>query len=380
MKTAIIGAGAAGLCAAVKAAQLGQSVTLFERMDRVGKKLLATGNGRCNLMNTGPLCYPDGQVFAEKAFEVVSPKALWAFFESLGLNMREEAEGRVYPATGQAATVLNVLLEAMHRLEIAPLCGVKVERILPHEGGYIINGEWFHRVIIATGGRAQEKLGSDGSGLALLKALGHSVTPFSPSLTAMETDSALIKGLSGIRVKADIRLNNVQRSGEILFTDYGISGVCVMQLSAYYEKSATVSIDFRKAMNIQGETYSFLLARRAQLGATNVNRFLTGLFATPLCGLLLKRAETTDLRDEALLRLARLIENFELPVLKLKGFEQAQLSKGGAALHQFNPATMESNLFKGLYAVGELLDVAGDCGGFNLMFAFSSGIIAAQSA
>jgi len=385
MRTAIIGAGAAGLAAAIEAARFGQTVTLYERMDRVGKKLLATGNGRCNLMNTGPLLYPVGQSFAEKAFEAFSPKDLRLFFESLGLGLREEAEGRVYPATGQAATVLNVLLNGLKRAGIEPLCGVKVSRVIPSNGGYLVDGVFFDKVILASGGCAQPKLGSDGSGLDILKTLGHTVTAFSPCLTAMETDAAAIRGLSGLRIKADIRLEKSGRvlnaqSGEVLFADYGISGVCVMQLSAHYEKDAVAVLDLRRAMNIDEDAFSFFKKRQALLTSLAAKDFLTGLFATPLCSLLLKRAEVSDLSDDALLRLADLVTAFSLPVLKLKGFEQAQLAKGGASLDEFSPSTMASKRLKGLYAVGELLDVAGDCGGFNLMFAFASGIIAARHA
>ncbi len=385
MKTAVIGGGAAGLCAAVQAKRFGQDVVIYERLDRIGKKLLATGNGRCNLMNTGPLLYPRGGTFVQSTFKTFSPYDLSAFFEGLGLNLREEAQGRVYPATGQAASVLNVLMQTLTRLNIPTRCETKIERILPVKGGYEIEGEFYHKVIIATGGRAQEKLGSDGSGLKLLKDLGHCVYEFSPSLTAMETDTAVIKGLSGIRVKADIALEkhgnllNAQ-SGELLFTDYGLSGVCVMQLSAFYEKDAKIIIDLSKAMNLQEDAHLFFKARRDRLNPIAPKDFLTGLFATPLCHTLTKLANLTDLSDEALLRLSRLITRFELPILRLKGFEQAQVSRGGAALGFFDPTTMESSLHKGLYAVGEVLDVDGDCGGFNLMFAFISGIIAGQQA
>lgn len=384
MRTAIIGGGAAGLCAAVAAAEKGGRVTVFERMDRVGKKLLATGNGRCNVMNMGPFCYPAGADFAARALSVFSAFDLQQFFEKHGLMLREEAQGRVYPATGQAATVLNVLLRAMDKNGVRVVLNAPVDRIEKIGEMYRVLGEAFEKVIVAGGGRAQEKLGSNGSAVKLLQALGHPVTKLAPALCPIEADMTHLKGLSGLRVRADVSIEKDGRtlhreSGELLFTDYGLSGVCVMQLSRFFEPGCRMHIDLRKAMGFEGDTLKFFQKRRETLAHADAADFLTGLFATPLCVKIQKRAQLFDLSDAALVRLAQAVCDYTVDLRAIRGFDQAQVTRGGAEVKYFIPETMASTLHKGLYAAGEVLDVDGLCGGFNLMFAFCSGIIAARA-
>lgn len=381
MKTAVIGGGAAGLCAAIAASEKGDSVALFERMDRVGKKILATGNGRCNLLNVGEPRYGEANGFVKRALSVFSCAELISFFERLGLTLREEGEGRVYPATGQAATVLNVLLKAIERQKVSVRLSTPVSALQKKDTGFWVNGEPFDKVIAAGGGMAQNKLGSNGSCYPLLAALGHPIVPPVPSLTPLETGREHLRGLSGLRIKADVSLKKEGRvlameTGELLFTDYGVSGVCVMQLSRAFEEGATLHIDLRRTMNIDCDCFDFFKKRRKTLSGIAAGDFLTGLFATPLARVIASRATLSDLSDAALLRLAHVVTDFALPDIRLRGFDFAQVTRGGIALSSIRPETMASTLVNHLHAAGEVLDVDGDCGGFNLMFAFISGLIA----
>lgn len=381
MKIAIIGGGASGIVAAITAAAKGNHVVLFERLERVGKKILATGNGRCNLMCLCPNRYPTGDSFVKKAYSVYSPQALWHFFESLGLALREESMGRVYPASGQAATVLNVLLAALNHPRIALRLSTPVQAITAQNGTYQIQGESFERVIISGGGKAQSKLGSDGSCYTLLRSLGHDIVPPTPALTAFSTDTTAIRGLKGVRIKATVTLKKGHtlirsETGELLFTDYGVSGICIMQLSSYFQKEMRLHIDLRPAINLEEEAFHYLCSRRDALPFLNAETFLTGLFVTPLGTMLKQHVGLTSLDDDTLGRLANAITDFSLPIESLRGFEHAQVTNGGATLDAFDPFTMSSRLRPGLYATGEVLNVTGDCGGYNLMFAFISGIIA----
>ena len=386
MKTAVIGGGAAGLCAAVAAREKGDEVVLFERMDRVGKKLLATGNGRCNIMNTGPLRYTGGAAFAQKVLSVCSREALCVFFEKHGLALREEAQGRVYPATGQAATVLNVLLNAAVKTGVCIRTGMQVTAVGTHANGtYAVFGEPFDKLIISGGGKAQPRLGSDGSAHALLLSLGHPITALSPALVPLRADMSGLRGLSGLRVTADVFLEAQGReygreTGEVLFANDGLSGVCIMQLSRLYRTGACIRLDLRRAMNFTGEDLlAYLADRRASLPNADASGFLTGLFAEPVARVVRERAGLRQLTDDALKRLAHTLVHFTVPLTGTRGFNSAQVTAGGADLSFFNPENLESTLHKRLHAAGEVLDVDGDCGGYNLMFAFCSGIAAARA-
>jgi len=387
MKTLIIGGGAAGLCAAVAAARRGDKVLVLERMDRVGKKILATGNGRCNLLNAGALRYPGGGEFAA---QVVDYQELTAFFASLGLTLRQEEGGRVYPASGQASTVLDVLRLGCELAGAETLTGCQVNRLVKTASGFeahtsqgIISGD---RVIVCGGGKAAPKLGSDGSAYKLLKDLGHEITPLRPALSQLEADSPFLKGLSGIRVKAKVWVTLkdkvlARQEGEALFTDYGVSGVCAMQLSRFaQQKGSVLHMDLRPALGLAKDPLPLFRERRQALAALPMSRFFTGLCVPRLGESLLRQAQINgkmlcgQLPDWQLQKLAALMGDIALPLNGVKGFDSAQVTWGGADPWMFDPNTMESLICPGLYAAGEILDVDGDCGGFNLMFAFASGI------
>ena len=390
----VIGGGAAGMAAAVAAGLCGDRVTVLERMDRVGKKLLATGNGRCNLMNTGPLRYPGGAGLAQAVLGRCGAEEQAAFWRFLGLSLREEDGGRVYPASGQASTVLDTLRLAMASADVEIVTGTVVTDIRQEGHGFAVSTSerlWrAQRVIAAGGGCAQPKLGSDGSAWGLLTAMGHRLMEPRPCLTQIVTDPAPIRGLSGIRVRCRVSVTDGDRalheeSGELLFADYGVSGVCVMQCARYAAPGTVLSIDLTGGMGLDsGEDAARELARRrAMYAPLPLDQLLTGLcvprLASCLCqaaGIRWKDRLIGSLTDREIARLARTMKAFRLSVRGVKGFESAQVTAGGIDVGGVSPETLESLRQPGLHICGEMLDVDGDCGGFNLMFAFGSGLLA----
>lgn len=391
----VIGGGAAGLAAAVAAAECGDHVTVLERMDRVGKKILATGNGRCNLMNTGERRFPGGEAFANAVLDRCGVDAQTRFWQHLGLRMRQEDDGRVYPVSGMATTVLDALRFALEALGVEVVTGVQVTGVFKARHGWtVMAGEqkWkADRVIVAGGGCAQPKLGSDGSSWALLSGLGHHMIEVKPALTQILTDTAAIKGLSGIRVRTKVRITSGARekhteSGELLFADYGVTGVCVMQCARYVEEGDVLHIDLVKALGFDSvdEFRQELHRRRKNWGTRLQNELLTGLCVPKLAQAILQatgaantqRRICAELSPAVIDRLASTAADFALVVKGVKGFDSAQVTAGGISVDEFDPATLESRLAPGVHAAGEVLDVDGDCGGYNLMFAFGSGILA----
>ncbi len=390
----VIGGGAAGLAAAIAAAECGDSVTVLERMDRVGKKILATGNGRCNLMNTGARRFPGGADFADAVLNRCGVEEQTRFWHHLGLRMRQEEGGRVYPVSGMASTVLDTLRFAAEALQVTFVTGVQVTGVFKARHGWtVMAGEekWkADRVIIAGGGCAQPKLGSDGSAFDLLKGLGHGIVPVKPALTQIITDTAAVKGLSGIRVRTTVTISDqhgtkTQESGELLFADYGVTGVCVMQCARYAVAGDTLHIDLAKGLGFASkEEFRAELIRRRDNWDRPQSELLTGLCVAKLAQCLYQaagmsanpRGSCRQLSDAEIGRLVSSASDFKLSIRGVKGFESAQVTAGGALTAEFDPSNMESRIVPGVHAAGEVLDVDGDCGGFNLMFAFGSGILA----
>lgn len=392
----IIGGGAAGMAAAIAAAMCGDSVTVLERMDRVGKKILATGNGRCNLMNTGEPRFPGGESLARAVLERCGKDEQTRFWNHIGLRMRQEDGGRVYPVSGMASTVLDTLRFSMEALDVEVVTGVHVTGLFKARHGWtVMAGEqkWKgNRVIVAGGGCAQPKLGSDGSAWALLEGLGHRLVQPRPALTQIITETAPIKGLSGIRARTIVRITRDGRekyreSGELLFADYGVTGVCVMQCARYAEAGDLLHIDLTKAMGFDSvDEFKKELHRRRKLwGNTRLQSdLLTGLCVPKLAQALYASAGMNGLQHftcgqltpDGIECLAGKAADFPLTIKGVKGFDNAQVTAGGVSVEEFDLATLESHLAPGVHAAGELLDVDGDCGGFNLMFAFGSGILA----
>lgn len=391
--TLILGGGASGLAAAIVAARRGERVTLLERGDRVGKKLLATGNGRCNLANLGaPVYYGDAD-FAARVFRHMSVTRVLSFFDEIGLPTRPDAAGRVYPACNQAAAVLDVLRAQLDALNVRTVLQAEVRSLRPLKTGWqaeTAQGPFTaDRVIVCCGGLAAPKLGA-ANAYNLLKDLDCRLIPPLPALSPLETEKEAVKGLSGLRLAATLTLCDEgtpisASQGEALFTDYGVSGVCAMQLARdaqqllKQKKQPMLCMDFSPALGIgnfrmarvtpavpganEAETRAWL-ERRAALPGDD-----------PLLGAL-PRVLREKLRKYPVRDLPRLLCAYPLRITGVRGFDQAQVTQGGIDPADFDPATMAHIRLPGLHACGEILNVDGDCGGYNLQFAFATGLLA----
>lgn len=394
-KIAIIGGGAAGLAAAC-AINKGADVTIYERNDRVGKKLLSTGNGRCNLLNTNisekHIKSMDNRFIADVLG--TSPAAeIMTFFENLGLLMRLEDEGRVYPLCNQASAVLDVLRYEAAEKGVKIRCNFCADKIIRKENCFEIHskdGEYTFAdiVILACGGMAAPKTGSDGIGYKLAEALGHSITRLSPALAPLKSDTCFTAPLKGIRCKAGITLFAQNRevaaeSGEIQFTDYGISGIAAMQLSRHLEKDSKIVIDFAEEYNAD---YILYRLKAAAAKGREAQELTVGIVQKRVGQQIIKHilgispsTPAEKLSEADLIKLASAIKALPLNVTGTLSWDNAQVTAGGVSLTEISPETMKSLKQKGLYILGEMLDADGECGGYNLGWAWLCAIKAADS-
>lgn len=404
MKTydiAVIGGGASGMIAAIAAAQTDSAlnIVIVERNARVGKKILTTGNGRCNLTNT---CidisryHGENADFARAALSAVDYDATLAMFSSFGLYPKIE-DGKVYPHSLQASSVLDMLRMELERRRIEIICDFRCTSLVKDGEKFCVSdGErriYAKRVIVCAGGCAAPRCGTDGSAYALLQKFGHRLTELCPSLVQLRCSNPCLKAMKGVKCDALVSIfadGKFIKSdyGELLFTDYGLSGPPVFQLSRIaseataHGREVTVKADL---MHDIGETelYYLLLSRNRDVA---VEDFLVGML-NKLCARQLIKAVgvekfNTDARvlgDRQLKALAHSIKNMSFNVTGTNGWDMAQVTAGGISTEKFNPSTMESRLVRGLYAAGEMLDIDGDCGGFNLQWAWSSGTVAGES-
>ena len=364
MNAVIVGGGASGIACALelKLNNPDMSVTVLEHLSEPCKKLHATGNGRCNITNTAAQGYP-----------VTS-----AFFKKLGLVLKESNEGRIYPYSNQAASVVNVMLGACKRLDINIVteCNVyKCEKFGDTFNSFSSKGIFQSEVlVIATGGMAQPSLGSDGSGYALAKGFGHTVQPLSPALVMLTSSSKRCRALKGVRTKCTLKIEidgeiRGEEFGELLFADYGISGIVTMNLSSLVsdkrlkerKEKCVAIIDFVPDMNEEE-----LSAHIEKFGS------LEGILPAKLCSVLLRQA------DDRLALTAKYAKNWRLIITGTKGYDFAQITKGGVSKNELDESN-QSKLCDGLYIIGEITDNQFSCGGFNLDYAVSSGVRAADS-
>lgn len=385
---AVVGGGAAGLVAGIAAARAGARVTILEGDRRAGQKILATGNGRCNLSNTtvspGDYNHPD---FVAPLLGTYDAEAIAAMFADIGLATFADDEGRVYPITNAANSVLNVLrLEAAH-LGIEERCESKVvslgfRDVAPRVVVVMSSGTRVEAdaVVIATGG-----------GSELLANIGHPMEPFEPVLCPIVTDIGPIRGLSGLRVRCAASVVAPSQGGEeylatergeLLFRDYGVSGVMAFDLSRYIEPDCKISIDFMPDRTL-AELRAELQARVERLGWRTAETFLEGLLHPRLAQVVVRELGVArDLPGARmpLEALAVLLKDYRLDVEGSGEPKQAQVTRGGAVVTEFDPETLESRLFPGVFAAGEVLDIDGRCGGYNLHWAWASGYRAGESA
>lgn len=398
----ILGGGAAGLAACSALSQAGLRVAVVERLDRVGKKIMATGNGRCNISNTqmDAAMYASSAPFVSKVYESTPPEEVLSFFSSLGLMTAVE-EGRIYPRTMMASSVLDVLRAPCENENVSLLTGCEAVSVSPsRRGGWSVqlnSGEGLFApvVLCCLGGSAAPHLGTDGAGIRLMEALGHNITPTYPALTQLKCDHSALRGLKGIRVQATLSLlvgdkPAAQETGELLFADYGVSGVCVFQLSGMAAQALGSKHSVMLHVNLLPEIpeenlVDWLHARIETLPDSSALSLFTGVFPRLLAQAILKEsgiafdAQASRLNDRSLDALCSAISAFPLPVTGTQGFKNAQVTCGGVCLDEVDPLTMASRIFDGLYLCGEVLDVDGPCGGYNLHFAFASALTAAKA-
>lgn len=399
MKIAIIGAGAAGMTAAITAAASGANqVLLFERQARVGRKLLATGNGRCNLSNrnTNPQRYhgssPDFVVPALNAFPVDSTLD---FFQTLGLYTVTESDGRVYPYSDQANSVVDVLRFGLNRKNIQLLTGTEIVSVKRAGAGFRLKDQegqtWeADRLIVTCGGAAGTKLGGGFSGYQLLRSLGHHSTKLFPSLVQLKTEPELVRGLKGVRANAALRLTVndallAEAWGEVQFTEYGVSGPAVFDLSraAATSEGSVLHLDLLPQYRAE-DLLSALCIRISRYPTLLAGDLLTGILHNRLGRMLVKacgvslNTPLSSLNWKELTAVVEMCHKLSLPITGNMGMEGAQVTAGGIITQEFDPKTLQSRIVPGLYAAGEVLDIDGDCGGFNLQWAWSSGLLAGK--
>lgn len=397
----IIGAGASGLMAAISASENKENhVTLLERQGRVGRKILSTGNGRCNLTNTSCTVqnyYGDDAGFAMAALTQFPPQKTIEFFRSIGLLTVEEYGGRVFPKSFFAGSVLDVLRNACEKNEVSIVtdCAVTAVSKRPDGSFEVASGtekRSADKVIISCGGAAGNKLGGVKDGYDILKSLGHSCTKLYPALTQIRTAPEYPKALKGIRANAALKLKSAGRtifenSGEVLFTETGVSGTAVFEASRFASTppfADEIVLDFLPDMS-ESEVQDYLVSQKQIFAHNEKNRVLTGAVHPRLGMMICKMAQVgsagmcENLSRSEIAILIDTAKAFTLKITGVSGFEAAQVTAGGIATSQFNPQTLESKITKNLYACGEVLDIDGDCGGYNLQWAWASGALAGRT-
>ena len=398
----VIGGGAAGMMAAITAATKGGKVTILEQKERVGKKILSTGNGRCNFTNIqqDPACYRSENLeFPWGIIEQFPAQETIAFFLQLGIYSKNK-NGYMYPYSEQASAILDVLRLELERLHIEILTEVKCEEIVPKRDGFLLltsQGKIrAKRVILAAGSKAAPVTGSDGSGKKKKKKLGHQILPVLPALVQLRCKENFYKGIAGVRIQGEVSLlvDGVcvaKDKGEIQLTGYGISGIPVFQVSRFAaiglwkKKEVTAVLNFMPDFT-KSQFLAFLKNRVSMRPEKTMEDFLTGIFHKKLSTLWLKMCRiqkeqvVSTLSEIQLESLAHLIQNFSVCVESTNSYEQAQICCGGVSTREVNPKTLESLYVSGLYFAGEILDVDGMCGGYNLQWAWSSGYVAGREA
>ncbi len=393
-RIAIIGAGASGLCAAIEARTEAPDteIVILEKMNKAAKKILATGNGRCNFTNrdlSPKHFYGDNELL--KAILTSSFADSEGFFKELGIHTYAENE-RVYPRSQQASTIHEALLEFIKHNNIQLRLDSPVTHIQPLKEGFSVNGEKFDCVIIATGGMASPIHGSDGSILPALKNLGHTTTPLYPALCGLVFRDSKLKLLKGVRCEAEARLflgNKLSGSeeGEIQFTEKAVSGIPVMNLSHLCKNNKSISLELNLCPEYtEDELREEILISAKRHPEATIENLLNGFINLKLCYAIINRAglpQNTlckELNSRTINMLSAEMTGFTIDISGTRGFENAQVTCGGIPADEINKKTLMSLKKKGLFLCGELLDMHGDCGGYNLHLAWTSGRIAGHNA
>lgn len=395
MVIGIIGAGASGMAAALAAAEKKDvQVILMERQARVGRKLAATGNGRCNLTNLhagGDSYHGDTPQFAVSALTQFDVAHTLAWFEDLGLYTVAEESGRVYPYSDQANSVVDVLRFALEKPNIQLLTGFEVKKVKKVDGSFLIESAEevisCDKLVVACGGLAGTKLGGSMSGYQLLRSFGHKCTKLRPALVQLKSSWSGCTSLKGVRANCHVQiLHNGQLHseswGELQFTEYGLSGPVIFEVSRDVCQSRgcwIAKLDFLPDKDADWLTQQMLRRRATPWKAEDL---LTGILHNRLGRVLTQSVGISayvpiaQLEADEIRTVAKAVKSFEVLLTETMGMDAAQVTAGGILTSEFNSNSMESCLVPGLYACGEVLDIDGDCGGYNLQWAWSSGRMA----
>ena len=395
MTIVIIGGGASGMAAALAAAEnTSAEVILLERQARVGRKLAATGNGRCNLTNlhAGMQGYHgEDSAFSQYALGKFSPEETLSWFAQLGLYTVAEESGRVYPYSDQANSVVDVLRFALERPNITQKLGFEVEKVKKIPSGFRVEGAGetieCDRLIIACGGLAGTKLGGTMSGYKLLRSLGHKCTKLRPTLVQLKSDWGGCASLKGVRANCHAAIYHdgvlhSESTGELQFTELGLSGPVMFEISrdACQGKGAwECRLDFLPTVSEDDLMHMLLPRKNTNLTVADI---LTGILHNRLGRVLTQElgfsgyVPVAQLEEAELARICHGVKHFTVSLTEPLGMDSAQVTAGGIVTKDFDDTTMESRIVPGLYACGEVLDIDGDCGGYNLQWAWSSGRLA----
>lgn len=411
----IIGGGASGLASAIFAAKNGNKVTVLEHKDRVGKKILMTGNGRCNLTSMNDFYgkyYSSDEASIKKIYRTLNAfnaSDTRAFFKKIGLYTKEKRDGGVYPVSEQASVVLDVLMDACESAGIELITNCEIQHIKPEKRGGVVevirtdntgkNKKCrfpYEKLILATGGKAAPISGSDGSGYKLAKELGHYIIKPLPALVQLRCDGNFFKSVAGVRVQAVLTLyvdgkNTASETGELQLTDYGISGIPVFQFSRIaaraldMKKNCEADINFITYVRQEDKEHFINENAKAEYnGCKTVERLLSGMVHKKLAAMICRKnnisttMKVSDAGEKAVRRCISELFSFRVKITGTNSFENAQVCSGGVPLSEVDN-NFASKICKDVYIVGELLDCDGICGGYNLQWAWATGAIAGGS-
>ncbi len=403
LTVAVIGGGASGLASAIFAARTARSenisveINVYDGNSRVGKKILVTGNGRCNFTNENisKSNFHGESDFAYEVYSRFSCEKTEEFFHSLGVFPKSDNAGRVYPMSFQATAILDALRQECQSLGINEICDTKITDIKSRGTGFVLNGSIYaDKIILATGGKAAPVQGSDGSGFALLRPFGVECAPLLPALVPLNCEN-FTKSLKGIRAQGKITLKCEGRviaedTGEIQYTDYGLSGIPSMQVSRFaseklYEKKTVFahvdSAPYFSADELKRELFMLVknnLDMPVEMLLSGIMPKKLGTFILSECSLNLN-LKIGRLNGSVIEKIVTAVKNKKYKVSSVKGFADAQVTAGGIIAGEINPRTMELKKIKGLHVCGEIINVDGDCGGYNLQWAWSSAYVAGTS-
>lgn len=397
----IIGGGAAGIFCALSVIENSKeavNVTILERLERIGKKILATGNGKCNFTNKNlvPKKYNNPK-FVTPTLSTYGYKEIIKYFESIGLLSKEISEGRMYPYTESATTVLEVLRMHLDRLGVNIKTSYEVNKIVQRNGKYLVYNKnqknYFLEcdyLVFACGGASAPTLGSNGSGYSLIKPFKIKVTDIYPGLVGIKSEITTLKALNGLRFKCNVSVIEKRTKkcvwtqyGEVQFKGDGISGIVVMEASTFiarHQGNYILNLDLMPEASLD-DTVRILNKRKDLFERSEVTMLLTGMLPKMLGNVIIKKASIDvnsyikDLTKTNINKLAGLIKAFPLEVKGDYGFDRSQVTVGGVALIEVNSETLEIKKMNNAYICGEMLDVDGECGGYNLQWAFASGYL-----